>query len=66
MNQNSRQNAKNSIEKGFFKLMNNPNLGYDCCNNLDNCPSIPIFDKMNEMTYLKRYYNYLIKKVRNL
>ena len=47
MNQKSRQNAKNSIEKDFFKLMNNANFGYDCRNNLDNCQFIPIFDEMN-------------------
>ena len=37
MNQKLRQNAKNFIEKGFFKLMNNSNFGYDYRNNLDNC-----------------------------
>ena len=37
MNQVSRQNAKTSIEKDFFKLMINSNFGYDCRNNLDNC-----------------------------
>ena len=36
MNQKSRQNAKTSIEKDFFKLMNNANFGYDCHNDLDN------------------------------
>ena len=56
MNQKSRQNAKNSIEKDFFKLMNNANFGYDFCNNLDDCQFILIFDEMNEVTYLKRYY----------
>ena len=63
MNQKSRQNAKNSIEKDFFKLMNNANFRYDCRNNLDNCQFIPIFEEMNEVTYLKRYYNYFDKEV---
>ena len=64
MNQTSRQNAKNSIEKDFFKLMNNANLGYDCRNNLDNCQFVPIFDELKEVTYLKRYYNYFDQKVK--
>ena len=54
MNQHSRQNAKNSFEKYFLKLLNNANFGYDCCNNLDNYKFIPIFD---EVTYLKKFYN---------
>ena len=37
MNQKSRQNSQNIIEKDFYKLMNNSNFGYDCQNNLDNC-----------------------------
>ena len=35
-NQTSRQNAKNNIEKDFFKLMNNANFGFDCRNNASN------------------------------
>ena len=30
MNQKSRQQPKNSVEKFFYKLMNNSNFGYDC------------------------------------
>ena len=29
MNQPSRQNAKDSVEKSFFKLLNNARFGYD-------------------------------------
>ena len=53
MNQKSRQEAKNSIEKDFYKLMNNSNFGYDCRNNLDNCQFVPIFDELKEIMYLK-------------
>ena len=33
MNQKLRQNFKNNIEKGFYKLMNSSNFGYGCRNN---------------------------------
>ena len=63
INQNSRQNAKNSVEKDFYKLMNNSNFGYDCRNNLDNCKFVPIFDELKEITYNKKYYNFFDPKV---
>ena len=56
----SRQNAKNSIEKDFYKLMNNSNFGYDCHNNFQ---LVPIIDELQEIIYLKRYYNYFDSKV---
>ena len=43
--------------------MNNSNFGYDCRNNLDNCQFVPIFYELQEITYLKRYYNYFDSKV---
>ena len=63
MNQKSRQLPKNDVEKDFFKLMNNSNLGYDCRNNLDNCKFNPIFDEFGEITYVNRYHNIFVEKV---
>ena len=51
MNQNSRQNAENSKEKDFWKLMNDSNFGYDSRNNLGNCQFVPIFDDLKEITF---------------
>ena len=34
----------------------------DCRNNLDNCQFVPIFDVLQEITYLKRWYNYFDSK----
>ena len=55
MNQKSRQESKNDIEKDFYKLMNNTNFGYDCRNNLYNCKFVPIFEELKELTYIERY-----------
>ena len=52
MNQKSRQNAKNSVEKDFYKLMNNSNYGYNCRNNLDNCKFVSIFNELKEIMYI--------------
>ena len=63
MNQKSRQQSKSSVEKDFYKLMNNSNFGYDCRNNLDNCKFVPIFDEYKEITYINRYHNIFDSKV---
>ena len=42
MNQKSQQKMK-TIEKDFYKVLNNANFGYDCRNNLDNCKFLSIF-----------------------
>ena len=63
MNQKSRQQSKNSIEKDFYKLMNNSNFGYDCRNNLDSCKFVSIFDEFKELTYINRYHNIFDPKV---
>ena len=62
MNQKSRQETKNKIESDFFKLFNNANFGYDCRNNLDNCVFEPIDDEINELSFIRRYYNNLFDK----
>ena len=63
MNQTSIQNAKNNIEKDFFKLMNNSNFDLDCRNKANNTTFETIIDEMNEITYIKKYYNLFDKRV---
>ena len=63
MNQKSRENAKITIEKDFYKLMNNTNFGFDCRNNANNAKFKPIIDKINEISYIKKYYNLFDNKV---
>ena len=63
MNQKSRQESTNSVEKDFYKLMNNSNFGYDCRNNLDNSKFVPILDEFKEITYINRYHNVFDQKV---
>ena len=57
MNHKSRHNAKNAIEKDYFKLMNNANFGFDCRNNAKNVTFEHIIDKKNKITYIKKYYS---------
>ena len=63
MNQKSRQESNNSVEKDFCKLMNNSNFGYDCRNNLDNCKFVPIFDEYRELTFISRCHSLFDSKV---
>ena len=66
MNQKSRQESKNYIEKDFYKSMNNSNFGYDCRNNLDNCKVVPIFDEFKEILTLGDFGIFLIREFFNL
>ena len=63
MNQKSRQNAKNSIEKDFYKLMNNANFGFDCRNNANNLKFELLIDEINKLTYIKKYHNLFDNKI---
>ena len=65
MNQKSRQQSKTNTEKDFYKLMNNANFGSDCRNNMDNCDFVPIFDEVNEIYSLQKYYSLIDPKVNN-
>ena len=65
MNQKSRQLSKTNTEKDFYKLMNNANFGSDCRNNIENCDFVPIFDEINEIYSLQKYYSLLDPKINN-
>ena len=54
-NQKSRQKATTSVEKYFFKLLNNSNFGIDCCNNIDNCILEKVYDDLAEISYIKKW-----------
>ena len=64
MNQYARQNAKNDIEKNFYKLMNNSNFGFDCRNNANNLRFEPLLNEIEELSYIKRYHSLYDEKVK--
>ena len=55
MNQKSRQKATSSVERGFYKLLNNANFGIGCRNNIDNRYFEPIYDEIGEIAYIKKF-----------
>ena len=55
MSQVSTQISQTTVEKDFYKLMNNSNFGHDCRNNVDNCFFAPIHNDINEISYIKKY-----------
>ena len=65
MNQRSRQNAKNDIEKNFYKLMNNSNFGFDCRNNANNLKFEPLINEIEELSYIRKYHSLFDEKVKH-
>ena len=59
MNQKARQRATSSVEKDFYKLLNNSNFGIDCRNNIDNCYLEAIYDDFSEFLTSKILPTYL-------
>ena len=55
MNQKARQKATSSVERDFYKLLNNANFGIDYRNNIDNCSFEPMYDKISKIAYIKRF-----------
>ena len=56
MNQKARQKATSSVERDFYKLLNNSNVGIYCRNNIDNCILKPFNDEVAEISYIKKFY----------
>ena len=59
MNQNARKTAKTSVEKDFYKLLNNSNFGNDCRNNIGSCKLDLLYDGLDEIKYIKKHTNIL-------
>ena len=55
MNQKARQTASSSVEKDFYKLLNNSNFGLDCRNNIGNCYFELLCDDFPEISYIKKF-----------
>ena len=55
MKKKARQKATSSVERGFYKLLNNSNFGIDCRNNIDNCILEPLFGDFSEIFYIKKF-----------
>ena len=55
MNQKTRQKATSSVERDFYKLLNNSNFGIDSRNNIDNCVLEPLYDEIGEISYIKKF-----------
>lgn len=57
MNQKSRQKATRDVEKDFYKLLNNSNFGIHCRSNIYNRTLEPIYDRLSEILFIKKYDN---------
>ena len=55
MNQEARQKAAYPVERDFYKLLNNSNFGVNCRNNIENCVLEPLYDKIGEISYIKKF-----------
>ena len=55
MNQKARQKATSSVERDFYKLLNNCNFGIDCRNNIHNCVLEPLYGEISEVSYIKKF-----------
>lgn len=47
--------ATSLVEKSSYKLLNNSNFGNDCRNNINNCILEPLYDDLNETSYIKKF-----------
>ena len=53
--QKTRQKARSSFERDFYKLLNNSNFGIHCQNDIDNCMLESLFDEIGEISYIKKF-----------
>ena len=55
MNQKASQKATSSVERDFYKLLNNYNFETDNQNNIDNCIFALFYDEVTEISCIKKF-----------
>ena len=55
MNQKASQMATSSVERDFYKVLNNYNFGIDYRNNINNCILEPLYYEVTEISCIKNF-----------
>lgn len=54
INQKARQQATSSVDKDFYKLLNDRNFGIYYRNNIDNCIIEPLYDDIDQISCIEK------------
>lgn len=55
INQKARQQATSSVDKDFYKLLNDRNFGIYYRNNIDKCIIEPLYDDIDQISCIEKF-----------